>query len=85
MTGVNGFKLFKNFKSTQSIKINFTDEIHEFACVQLHNTLMGRGDVIKETNLEIFNTKDSNIWNVPSVSLNHDETLVTSPDVDIMG
>ncbi|MDG1219387.1 MAG: TAT-variant-translocated molybdopterin oxidoreductase, partial [Flavobacteriaceae bacterium] len=31
MTGVNGFKLFKNFKSTQSIKINFTDEVHEFA------------------------------------------------------
>ena len=31
---------------------------HEFACVQLHKTLMGRGDIIKETTLEIFNTKD---------------------------
>ena len=34
---------------------------HEFACVQLHNTLMGRGDIIKETTLEIFNTKDKNV------------------------
>ena len=36
---------------------------HEFACVQLHNTLMGRGDIIKETTLEIFNTKDKEYWN----------------------
>ena len=84
MTGVNGFKLFKNFKSTQSIKINFTDEIHEFACVQLHNTLMGRGDIIKETSLEIFNTKNVNDWNPEAVvSLNHIETPVSSPSVDL--
>ncbi|MDC1492856.1 TAT-variant-translocated molybdopterin oxidoreductase [Flavobacteriaceae bacterium] len=84
MTGVNGYKLFKNFKSIQSIKIMATDEIHEFACVQLHNTLMGRGDVIKETNLEIFNTKNSNVWNPEAVvSLNHVETPVSSPSVDL--
>jgi len=84
MTGVNGFKLFKNFKSTQSIKINFTDEIHEFACVQLHNTLMGRGDIIKETSLEVFNTKNVNDWNPEAVvSLNHIETPVSSPSVDL--
>ena len=48
---------------------------HEFACVQLHNTLMGRGDIVKETTLEIFNTKDKKYWNaVPVVSLNHEET-----------
>ncbi|MDC0006671.1 4Fe-4S dicluster domain-containing protein, partial [Winogradskyella sp.] len=57
---------------------------HEFACVQLHNTLMGRGDIIKETTLEIFNTKSKRVWNkVPEVSLNHIETPVTSPDVDL--
>ena len=84
MTGVNGYKFFKNFKSVQSIKIIATDEIHEFACVQLHNTLMGRGDVIKETNLEIFNTKGSNVWNAAAVvSLNHEETPVSSPSVDL--
>jgi molybdopterin-containing oxidoreductase family iron-sulfur binding subunit len=30
-----------------------------FACVQGQKTLMGRGDIIKETTLEIFNTKDA--------------------------
>lgn len=84
MTGVNGFKLFKNFKPTQAIKINFTDEIHEFASVQLHNTLMGRGDIIKETSLEVFNTKNVNDWNPEAVvSLNHIETPVSSPSVDL--
>jgi molybdopterin-containing oxidoreductase family iron-sulfur binding subunit len=30
---------------------------------------MGRGDIIKETTLEIFNTKDAKVWNeVPMVS-----------------
>ena len=84
MTGVSGYELFKGSNSVQSIKITATDEIHEFACVQLHNTLMGRGDIIKETNLEIFNTKDSNVWNPEAVvSLNHEETPVSSPSVDL--
>ena len=84
MTGVNGFKLFKNFKSTQSIKINFTDEVHEFACVQLHNTLMGRGDIIKETSIQIFKSKNVSDWNPEAVvSLNHIETPVSSPSVDL--
>ena len=83
-TGVNGFEFYKNLVSTQSVKIESINETHEFACVQLHNTLMGRGDIIKETTLEIFNTKKSSLWNpVTQVSLNHIETPVTSPEVDI--
>ena len=83
-TGVNGFEFYKNLVNTQSVKIESISEIHEFACVQLHNTLMGRGDIIKETTLEIFNTKKSSEWNpVTQVSLNHIETPVTSPEVDI--
>jgi molybdopterin-containing oxidoreductase family iron-sulfur binding subunit len=83
-TGVNGFEFYKNLVNTQSVKIESINEIHEFACVQLHNTLMGRGDIIKETTLEIFNTKKSSEWNpVTQVSLNHIETPVTSPEVDI--
>ena len=83
-TGVNGFEFYKNLVSTQSVKIESINETHEFACVQLHNTLMGRGDIIKETTLEIFNTKKSSTWNpVTQVSLNHIETPVSSPDVDL--
>ena len=83
-TGVNAYPLYSDFKSVQKVKIEKAAGVHEFACVQLHNTLMGRGDIIKETTLEIFNTKDAHVWNkVPEVSLDHQETPVTSPDVDI--
>ena len=58
-TGVNGYDLYKDFVNVQNVSIESVNETHEFACVQLHNTLMGRGDIIKETTLEIFNTKKS--------------------------
>jgi molybdopterin-containing oxidoreductase family iron-sulfur binding subunit len=83
-TGVNAYPLYQNFNTVQEVTIEKASGMHEFACVQLHNTLMGRGDIIKETSLEIFNTKDKHYWNaVPEVSLNHVETPVTSPDVDL--
>jgi len=82
--GVNAYLLYKDFKSVQNVSLEKVSGIHEFACVQLQNTLMGRGDIIKETTLEIFNTKDVEEWNkVPVVSLNHIETPVTSPEVDL--
>lgn len=83
-TGVNAYKLYQNFNSVQDVKISKTSGEHEFACVQLHNTLMGRGDIIKETSLEIFNTKDKDVWNaIPVVSLNHEPVKVTEPAVDL--
>ena len=83
-TGVNAYALYQNFKTTQNVTVAKAAGMHEFACVQLQNTLMGRGDIIKETTLEIFNTKDKEHWNaVPVVSLNHEETPVTSSDVDL--
>jgi molybdopterin-containing oxidoreductase family iron-sulfur binding subunit len=40
---------------------------------------MGRGDIIKETTLEIFNTKDAEFWNEqPMVSLDHKEVKATT-------
>ena len=84
MTGVNAYQLYDEFNNNQKIEIFPTDDIHEFACIQLQNTLMGRGDIIKETSLEIFNTKDPSVWNNQAVvSLNHIETPVSSPDVDL--
>ena len=83
-TGVNAYTLYQNFNTVQNVSISKAAGMHEFACVQLHNTLMGRGDIIKETSLEIFNTKDKKYWNpIAEVSLNHIETPVTSPDVDL--
>ncbi|WP_412987883.1 TAT-variant-translocated molybdopterin oxidoreductase [Pontimicrobium sp. IMCC45349] len=83
-TGVNAYPLYANFNTVQEVTIEATTGKHEFACVQLHNTLMGRGDIIKETTLEIFNTEKSSVWNpVPVVSLNHQETPVTDPSVDL--
>jgi molybdopterin-containing oxidoreductase family iron-sulfur binding subunit len=83
-TGVNAYPLYQNLNTVQEVTVEKSSGMHEFACVQLHNTLMGRGDIIKETSLEIFNTKDKHYWNaVPEVSLNHVETPVTSPDVDL--
>ncbi len=84
MTGVNAYHLYDEFNNNQKIEIIPTGDIHEFACIQLQNTLMGRGDIIKETSLEIFNTKDPSVWNKQAVvSLNHIETPVSSPDVDL--
>tara|TARA_R110002050_G_scaffold179118_3_gene312488 strand:- start:147622 stop:150738 length:3117 start_codon:yes stop_codon:yes gene_type:complete len=81
-TGVNAYPLYQNFSNVQSVTIEKSAGNHEFACVQLHKTLMGRGDIIKETTLEIFNTKDAEEWNIqPMVSLDHQEVLATSVDL----
>ena len=48
-----------NFSAVQNVSFGKSPRgTHEFACVQLHNTMMGR-DIIRETSLEIFNTKDA--------------------------
>ena len=81
--GVNAYTLYKNFNNVQTVKLTKTEGEHEFACVQLQKTLMGRGDIIKETTLEIFNTaKDAEVWNPqPQVSLDHKEVAATSVDL----
>ena len=81
-TGVNAYPLYQDFNNVQSVTIEETEGEHEFACVQLHKTLMGRGDIIKETTLEIFNTKNHSEWNeVPMVSLDHQDVPATSVDL----
>ncbi len=83
-TGVNAYPLYANFNAVQNVTVEAASGTHEFACTQLQNTLMGRGDIIKETTLEIFNTKDKNYWNaMPVVSYNHEEIPVTSKNADL--
>ncbi len=77
--GINAYSLYKGFNNVQSVTLAKADGEHEFACVQGQKTLMGRGDIIKETTLEIFNTKDAEFWNEqPMVSLDHKEVKATS-------
>lgn len=80
--GVNAYTLYKDFNNVQSVTVTPESGEHEFACVQSHKTLMGRGDIVKETTLEVFKTKDAEIWNpVPMVSLDHKETEATKVDL----
>ena len=80
--GVNAYKLYQNLDNVQAVSVTKADGEHEFACVQLQKTLMGRGDIIKETSLEIFNTKDAAEWNImPVVSLDHKEVPAKSVDL----
>jgi molybdopterin-containing oxidoreductase family iron-sulfur binding subunit len=45
---------------------------------------MGRGDIVKETTLDVFNTQDAKDWNVmPMVSKDHEMIPATSPDADL--
>lgn len=82
--GVNAYAFYNGANPVQAVTVSLAEGYHEFACTQLHNTLMGRGDIVKETSLEIFNTKDKAYWNaIPVVSKNHIEKQVTSPGVDM--
>ncbi|MFM1877852.1 MAG: hypothetical protein RLZZ241_718 [Bacteroidota bacterium] len=80
--GVNAFALYQDFKREQTVSVAKVSGMHEFACIQLHNTLMGRGDIIKETTLEQYNHGNPEEWNaVPMVSLNHQEVPATTVDL----
>jgi MoCo/4Fe-4S cofactor protein with predicted Tat translocation signal len=82
--GVNAYPFYTNFKNVQSVSVSKAAGEHEFACVQSHRTLMGRGDIIKETTFAIFNDPKikSEEWNeVPMVSLDHEEKPATTVDL----
>jgi MoCo/4Fe-4S cofactor protein with predicted Tat translocation signal len=80
--GINAYALYSGFNDVQSATITKESGEHEFACVQSQKTLMGRGDIIKETSLTVFNTQDSKEWNgLPMVSLDHKEVESTKVDL----
>ncbi|AWH83985.1 quinol:cytochrome C oxidoreductase [Flavobacterium album] len=82
IVGVNAYALYNNFNSFQDVKLTKEPGEHEFACVQLQKTLMGRGDIIKETTLKDFNAKDASEWNpMPQVSLDHKEVPAATVDL----
>ena len=82
--GVNAYPFYLNFNTVQDAKIEAATGEHEFACVQGQKTLMGRGDIVRETTLTIFSAKynEPEIWNPqPKVSLDHKEVAATSVDL----
>lgn len=82
VVGVNAYTLYNNLNSFQTAKLTKEVGEHEFACVQLQKTLMGRGDIVKETTLKDFNAKDASEWNImPVVSYDHKEVPAASIDL----
>ena len=82
--GVNAYSFYKQSNPIQIINVRASDEFHEFACTQLQNTLIGRDEIVRETTLEIFNTKDKKYWNtMTQVSRDHKEIDVTSEKADM--
>lgn len=82
MTGVNAFALMQDFNPVQTVSIEKVSGIHEFACVQLQHTIMGRDEIIKETTLDDFINKPKKDWNeTPEFSLNHEEVPAERVDL----
>ena len=71
--GLNAYPLYQEFNNHQPVSIQKVEGEHEFACVQLQHTIMGREDEItKETTLADFVSKPKEEWNSkPHVSLDH--------------
>ena len=80
--GVDAYPLYQNFDIHQPVSIQKAEGIHEFACVQLQHTLMGRDEIIRETTLEDFINKPKEDWNPkPHVSLDHQQVGIEKVDL----
>jgi molybdopterin-containing oxidoreductase family iron-sulfur binding subunit len=79
--GVNAYPL--TGAAYHEVSIQKAEGVHEFACVQLQHTIMGREEeILKETTLEDFVNKPKEEWNhAPVFSLDHQE--VTQDKVDL--
>jgi len=65
-TGVNAYPLFDGYNTVLSnVKIEKSGDGHEFAGMQLQNTLMGRYEIAKEVSLDDFINKPVDEWNKP--------------------
>lgn len=66
-TGVNAYPLFDGYNTVvYGVTLEKTDaDDHEFAGMQLQNTLMGRYEIAKEVSLDTYLKGDVNEWNAP--------------------
>lgn len=68
--GINAYPIYANGNmSVSNVKIERTKQgdKHEFACMQMQNTLMGRYEIARQTTLADFLTKPVEEWNEPAV------------------
>jgi MoCo/4Fe-4S cofactor protein with predicted Tat translocation signal len=80
--GVNAYPLSQNFSTTQAVQIEKVTGKHEFACIQLQHTLMGRDEIIRETTLDDFINKPKNDWNpAPHVQMDHQNVALEKVDL----
>ncbi len=81
--GVNAYKFYRDFNNNQSDVIMSTPNgNHEFACVQLHHTLAGRHDILKEVSLHDYINGDSHDWNHKhKFSMDHQEVTPEKADL----
>lgn len=82
--GVNAFPLYQNFTNVQGVSLEKVSGNHEFASLQLQNTMAGRKDIVNEATLSDFINKDKEEWNpTPVFSKDHQEYPFDSPKVDL--
>ena len=75
MTGVNAYPLSNKVGS--NVKITKASGEHQFACVQLQHTMMGRDEITNETSLTDYINKPKDDWNpTPKFSLDHQEVTI---------
>jgi len=60
--GYNAFELMKDGNHADTAELNVVEEEHEFACIQLAHTMMGR-KIVNETNLDTYLNVNPEEWN----------------------
>lgn len=82
--GKNAYPLYQSFSNLQGVSLEKVSGNHEFASLQLQNTMAGRKDIIVETTLAEYVNKDKEAWNpTPMFSKDHIEYPFDSPKVDL--
>src|SRR5690606_36445807 len=68
--GVNAFPVYFDGNTSISnvqIERSHEGEKHEFTCMQMQNTLMGRYEIARQASLDDFINKPVKEWNEPAV------------------
>ncbi|TDM00133.1 MAG: quinol:cytochrome C oxidoreductase [Flavobacteriaceae bacterium] len=61
--GVNASKLYKNGSFVHAVNVEKQKGKHEFACIQMQNTLMGRYEIARDVSLKNYLSQDPKEWN----------------------